>query len=98
MAIKSASKPTALVFSRQKLPAQSRTLAQVEAILRGGYVLHEPSIPVSSIVVACGSEVQVAVEAASRLETENVGLRVVSMPCVDTVSYTHLTLPTKRIV
>ena len=95
MAIKSPSKPTALVFSRQKLPAQSRTPVQVEAILRGGYVLHEPSIPVSSIVVACGSEVQVAVEAASRLETENVGLRVVSMPCVDTVSYTHLTLPTK---
>ena len=83
MAIKSSSKPTALVFSRQKLPAQSRTPVQVEAILRGGYVLHEPSIPVSSIVVACGSEVQVAVEAASRLETENVGLRVVSMPCVD---------------
>ena len=83
MAIKSSSKPTALVFSRQKLPAQSRTPVQVEAILRGGYVLHEPSIPVSSIVVACGSEVQVALEAASRLETENVGLRVVSMPCVD---------------
>ena len=83
MAIKSPSKPTALVFSRQKLPAQSRTPIQLEAILRGGYVLHEPSIPVSSIVVACGSEVQVAVEAASRLETENVGLRVVSMPCVD---------------
>ena len=46
-------------------------------------MLHEPSIPVRSIVIACGSEVQVAVEAASRLETENVGLRVVSMPCVD---------------
>ena len=83
MAIKSPSKPTALVFSRQKLPAQSRTPAQVEAIPRGGYVLHEPSIPVSSIVIACGSEVQVALEAANRLEIENVGLRVVSMPCVD---------------
>ena len=83
MAIKSPSKPTALVFSRQKLPAQSRTPVQVEAVLRGGYVLHEPKIPVSSIVIACGSEVQLALEAANRLETENVGLRVISMPCVD---------------
>ena len=46
-------------------------------------MLHEPSIPVSSIVIACGSEVQLALEAAKRLETENIGLRVISMPCVD---------------
>jgi transketolase len=75
--------PTALVLSRQDLPHQPRTPEQIAAVDRGGYVLIEPATPPAAIIVATGSEVQLARGAASLLAGEGVPVRVVSMPCVE---------------
>jgi transketolase len=75
--------PSALVLSRQALPHQSRTTAQVDAMARGGYVLAEPHKAPAAIVLATGSEVELAREAAVLLAGEGIPVRVVSMPCVD---------------
>ncbi|WP_322528046.1 transketolase [Salinicola sp. LHM] len=74
--------PTALIFSRQDLPAQSRDEAQLKNIRRGGYVLKEaeggqPEL----ILIATGSEVGLAMDAAKTLEGKGKKVRVVSMPC-----------------
>ncbi len=72
--------PTALVFSRQSTQAQSRSSAQIDAIARGGYVLVEPNEPPQLIIIATGSEVDIAVKAAEKLAQHDVATRVVSMP------------------
>ncbi len=72
--------PSALVFSRQGLPHQSRTDEQLAAVGRGGYILHEPEGDVDAIVIATGSEVQLALDAAALLAEQGRKLRVVSMP------------------
>jgi transketolase len=75
--------PTALVLSRQTLAHQPRTRTQIDAIRRGGYVLIEPAAAPEAIIVATGSEVQLACAAASQLASEGLPVRVVSMPCVE---------------
>ena len=75
--------PTALILSRQKLPALQRDAAQVDAIARGGYVLFEGAGALQLILIATGSEVQLAIAAAKTLAGEGRGVRVVSMPAVD---------------
>ena len=74
--------PSCLVFTRQNLAHQQRTAEQVELIARGGYVLHEPAnAKPQAIVLATGSEVDLAMQAARKLDAEGVGVRVVSVPC-----------------
>jgi transketolase len=74
--------PSCLVFSRQNLPHQLRTPQQVRDIERGGYVLMEATGgPAELILIATGSEVELAVEAARVLGAEGRKVRVVSMPC-----------------
>lgn len=75
--------PTALALSRQGLPDQLRTTAQIEAIGRGGYVLIEPATAPAVIILATGSEVEIGRAAASFLAPEGVPVRLVSMPCVE---------------
>lgn len=75
--------PTALIFSRQGLPHQEREPGQVAAISRGGYILHEAGALPEAIVIATGSEVQLAVEAARRLGESGRRVRVVSLPCAE---------------
>ncbi|MFY9836976.1 MAG: transketolase, partial [Xanthobacteraceae bacterium] len=75
--------PTALVLSRQTLAHQPRTPAQIDAIRRGGYVLIEPQSAPEAVIVATGSEVQLACAAASELASGGLPVRVVSMPCVE---------------
>jgi len=72
--------PSCLVFSRQTLPHQARTEAQVQAIARGGYVLKDSKGAPGVILIATGSEVGLAMDAAARLGEH---VRVVSMPCVE---------------
>ncbi len=72
--------PSCLVFSRQTLPHQARTDAQVQAIARGGYVLRDSKGAPGVILIATGSEVGLAMDAAERLGEH---VRVVSMPCVE---------------
>jgi transketolase len=72
--------PTALILTRQKLVPQPRTADPVSETARGAYILVEPAKPVQAIVIATGSEVQVAVKAAETLNAEGIATRVVSMP------------------
>ncbi|MEM9254368.1 MAG: transketolase [Pseudomonadota bacterium] len=73
--------PTSLVFSRQGLPHQDRTTEQVAAIARGGYILVDCEGVPDAILIATGSEVQLAVAAAQQLASSGRAVRVVSMPC-----------------
>ena len=72
--------PTALILTRQKLPALARTADAVHETLRGGYILREPVIAPRAIVIATGSEVSIAVAAAEALDAAGVPTRVVSLP------------------
>jgi transketolase len=75
--------PTSLVLTRQGVPHQGRTAAQVAAIRRGGYVLRDCDGAPEIIFIATGSEVALAVGAAQALAGEGRAARVVSMPCVE---------------
>ncbi|TBW09992.1 transketolase [Azotobacter chroococcum] len=72
--------PSALVFSRQNLPHQTRSEAQIADIARGGYVLKDCAGEPELILIATGSEVALAVQAFDRLSAEGRRVRVVSMP------------------
>ncbi|OJY89879.1 MAG: transketolase [Lysobacterales bacterium 63-13] len=81
-AIERSSGPSCLVFSRQTLVHQPRNDEQVSAIARGGYVLSDPpSAKFDVILIATGSEVEVAMQAMRILADQGVAARVVSMPC-----------------
>jgi len=82
-ALESTTGPTVLALSRQKLPGQSRDAAQLASVRRGGYVLYEPEQKAVALIMASGSEVGLAVQAAERLAGEGVAVRVVSMPCIE---------------
>lgn len=82
-AIKREAGPTAMIFSRQTLPAQVSAAEQAERAHRGGYVLVKEQGGLDAIVIATGSEVALAVEAAERLSAAGRGVRVVSMPCAE---------------
>ena len=82
-AVKREAGPTALIFSRQTLPAQVKTDDQVAGVHRGGYVLVREQGDLDAILIATGSEVALAVEAAERLQAAGRGVRVVSMPCAE---------------
>ena len=75
--------PTGMIFSRQTLPHQVSTSEQIEGVHRGGYVLMREQGDLDAIVIATGSEVALAVEAAGRLTEAGKGVRVVSMPCAE---------------
>ncbi|AVI61846.1 transketolase [Halomonas sp. GFAJ-1] len=79
-ALKRHSGPTALVLSRQNLPHQSRTKTQLASIQRGGYVLKDCDGTPELILIATGSEVSLAMDAAAELEKQGKAVRVVSMP------------------
>jgi transketolase len=73
--------PTALALTRQSLPQQARDPAQLDAIRRGGYVLADCAGVPECILIATGSEVGIAIEAARELGGRGRRVRVVSMPC-----------------
>ncbi|MGL6214336.1 transketolase-like TK C-terminal-containing protein, partial [Billgrantia desiderata] len=79
-AIKRNSGPTALVLSRQNLPHQQRSKQQLAEIQRGAYVLKDCQGTPELILIATGSEVALAMEAATELESQGRAVRVVSMP------------------
>ena len=77
--------PAALVFSRQGLTPMPRTSEQVSAISRGGYILKDCDAP-QAILIATGSEVDLAMQAAEQLADKGILARVVSMPCAEIFS------------
>lgn len=81
-ALKRENGPTTLIFSRQNLAFQERTEEQIANIARGGYVLRDTNAA-KVVLIATGSEVELAVNAAEALEKNGVAARVVSMPSTD---------------
>ena len=81
-AVSSATTPTCLIFSRQGTSAIERTPEQLSSINIGGYLLEEHEDP-NITIVASGSEVQLAIDAAKELKNELINANVVSMPCLD---------------
>jgi transketolase len=75
--------PTCLIFSRQNLAHQIRDEKQLANIERGGYVLHDVA-NFDVIVIATGSEVELAMQTAKQLSAEGIKARVVSMPSTNT--------------
>lgn len=75
--------PTALIFSRQNLKQQERTAEQLANVYRGGYILNDCSGTPELILIATGSEVELAVEAYHKLTEAGRKVRVVSMPSTD---------------
>ena len=83
LALEETKRPVALVLSRQDLPVLDRTkLAPADQLRRGAYVLSDAgSLETRAILVATGSEVQLALAAQAELARAGIGARVVSMPC-----------------
>jgi transketolase len=79
-AIERAGGPAALLLSRQNLPQLARDEATQAAIARGGYVLADSATPLAVVLIATGSEVELALQAQQRLAADGIGARVVSMP------------------
>lgn len=75
--------PTAIVLTRQKTQLQPRDESTFRMIERGGYVLRQEDGKLDVLIIATGSEVEVAVTSAEELGSDGIGVRVVSMPSVD---------------
>ncbi|ASJ71598.1 transketolase [Granulosicoccus antarcticus] len=75
--------PSCLIFSRQALTHQQRSDTQLADVSRGGYILHEPAQAPVAVIIATGSEVGMAMEAAQALADQGTPVRVVSMPSTD---------------
>jgi len=85
-AVERGDSPTTLIFTRQGLPCQDHTDETVAGIARGGYVLsccEECGNNPDAIIIATGSEVQLAMAAQAELAKEDKHVRVVSMPCCE---------------
>ena len=105
------SNPSALCLSRQNVPVLERSagragsagpgsLASAEGTARGGYILAEADGDPKVIIIATGSEVQIALAARDELQAEGTPARVVSMPCVEwfaeqQASYREEVLPSR---
>ncbi|HGS5456325.1 TPA: transketolase [Vibrio cholerae] len=105
LAIERKDAPSALIFSRQNLAQQPRSAEQVANIAKGGYILKDCAGQPELILIATGSEVELAVAAYDQLSAEGKAVRVVSMPSTDAfdkqdAAYREAVLPaavTKRI-
>ena len=82
-ALRSDASPSVLCLSRQALPAFRETAASANLVQRGAYVVVEPAGGRDVTLIATGSEVSIALEAAKLLEAVNVYAAVVSAPCFD---------------
>lgn len=97
-AIKATRTPSALIFSRQNLSHQSRNEEQLTNIAKGGYILAEAQHKLQAIIIATGSEVELAMQAHEILSSSGIGVRVVSMPCCEVfmaqdIDYREAVLP-----
>ncbi len=90
--------PSSLIFSRQNLPHQNRTPEQIADISRGAYVIRDCDGAPEGLIIATGSEVGIAIEAADQLNQQGRKVRVISMPCTSVFdaqdeSYKEAVLP-----
>jgi transketolase len=92
--------PTSLILSRQDLPFQQRSKDQIAAISKGAYVILDAGATPDAIIIATGSELAIAMDAAKQLNDKGKKVRVVSMPSVDVFeaqdeAYQESVLPVK---
>ncbi|MGR2680981.1 transketolase [Chromobacterium haemolyticum] len=81
-AVEQKTTPSSMVLSRQNLPFVARDAAQLAAIQKGGYVLRDAA-GARAVLIATGSEVELALKAQDALAAEGIAVRVVSMPCTN---------------
>ncbi len=84
--------PSLFAFSRQETPQVRKAAGSENQTARGGYVLHEPDGPRDITLIATGTEVAIALQAAERLRSDNIRVAVVSLPCwslFDAQPYNH---------
>ncbi|MCH9696833.1 MAG: transketolase [Gammaproteobacteria bacterium] len=79
-ALERADGPSVLIFSRQGLPHIERNSEQIQAVTRGGYIIQDCQGTPDAILIATGSEVELAIGAANQIATKGKNIRVVSMP------------------
>jgi transketolase len=104
-AIESVDAPSSLIFSRQNLKPQARDAQQLADVAKGGYVLLDSATSAEIILIATGSEVELAMQAAAELTASGKAVRVVSIPCTEqfelqSAEYKESVLPaavTKRV-
>ena len=104
-AIESFDAPSSLIFSRQNLRPQARDAQQLADVAKGGYVLVDSATTAEIILIATGSEVELAVQSAKELTAQGKAVRVVSIPCTEqfelqSAQYKESVLPasvTKRV-
>ena len=90
--------PISIVLSRQKLPQIKRSKSQEVAVSKGGYVAYESRKQIDAVIISTGSEVHLCIEAAEKMITQNIFVRVISMPCIElfleqSKSYQEKTIP-----
>jgi len=81
VALKTTTGPSLIALTRQNLAPARRTHTDENLVARGGYVVSPATRPEKVVLLATGSEVEIALEAQKALEAEGIGARVVSMPC-----------------
>jgi transketolase len=83
LALTSTSTPSVLALSRQNLPTVRKSHVAANLTAKGAYMLAEATGPRKVILMATGSEVEIALKARDMLQAEGIGTRVVSMPCME---------------
>jgi transketolase len=81
IALKTTTGPSLIALTRQNLAPARKTHTDENLVAKGGYVLVPATKPEKVVLLATGSEVEIALEAQKKLEEEGIGARVVSMPC-----------------
>ena len=82
-AVKASDHPSCLIFSRQNLPYIPRSTDTLDKICRGGYVIQEAAGKAQAVIIATGSEVELALNAQKALAEQGIAVRVVSIPCTN---------------
>ncbi len=82
-AVEKTTGPTSLALSRQNLPFVKRDAATIEAIKKGGYILSPAKGAARAVLIATGSEVELALKAQETLAQQEIHVNVVSMPCTN---------------
>jgi transketolase len=98
VALESTTTPTSIILTRQDLPTLENT--SYEGVRRGGYIISKEKGRMDGIIIAAGSEVELAIKAQAELEKENIHVRVVSMPSTNlfdkqSKTYRNTILPEK---
>ncbi len=100
MALETHNAPSCLLLSRQILSTQQHTLDTAYMMQRGGYILQDCAQTPQIILIATGSEVQIALDSADQATKLGIAVRVVSMPCAEkflmqSIEYQEQVLPQK---